>query len=156
MSGLLVDARYAVRLMRRAPAFSAGVVAILSLGIGVTTALLSAFDQIVVRPLPYAEPARLAMIWEDFSAFGTPKTRVSPATYLDWTVRARSFEAFAALRGSVMNLSESGPPEEVAGYGVTASLFPLLGVVPLIGRTISQDEEPPGHQVVVLSYNLWQ
>jgi len=156
MPGLAADVRYAFRLIRRAPGFAIGVISILAVGIGFTTALFSAFDQIVLRPLPYPDADRLTMVWEDFSAFGSAKSRVSPATYLDWARRATTFESWAALRGSVMNLSGSGAPEEVLGHGVTASFFDVLGVPPLLGRVFTPQEETPGHQVVVLSYRLWQ
>jgi predicted permease len=150
------DIRYAIRLLQKAPAFTVGVIAVLALGIGANASVFSALDQTVIRPLPYADPDRLAMLSEDFSAFGMPKNRVSPATYYEWKRRAHAFADFAALRISVMNLSESGAPEEVLGAAVTANLLPLVGVAPLVGRGLSVEEESPGHRVVVLSHRLWQ
>ena len=156
MLSLGPDIRFACRLLRKTPGFSVAVLAVLALGIGANAALFSTLDQTVIRPLPYADPDRLAMVFEDFSAFGTAKARVSPGTFFDWRRRTRTFEGLAALRQSGMNLAESGAPEEVTGAAVTANLLPLLGVQPLAGRVLSVEEEPPGHRVVVLSERLWR
>ena len=156
MLSLGSDMRFAFRLLRKTPGFSVSVIAVLALGIGANAAVFSTLDQTVIRPLPYAEPDRLAMVFEDFSAFGTAKNRVSPATYYDWRRRTRTFEALAAFRIAAMNLAESGAPEEVIGAAVTANLLPLLGVPPLAGRLLTVEEEAPGHRVVVLSERLWR
>ena len=157
MGAASADLRHSIRLLRRAPGFALAVVGALALGIGANTAIFSALDQTVIRPLPYRQPDRLAMLWEDFSAFGVPKGRVSPATFLDWRRRTRTFEQVAAYAGPRnMDVSGGGPPEEVLGMSVTANLLPLLGVPPLAGRTFSQSEEGPDRKVIVLSYRLWQ
>jgi hypothetical protein len=148
--------RYAIRVLGRTPAFTVGVVAVLALGIGGTVSVFSAIDQTIVRPLPYRAPDRIAMLWEDFSAFGTPNTRVSPATFFDWKRRTRVFADLAAIRLASANLAESGAPEEVLGAAVTANLIPLMGVEPLMGRGPSVEEEAPGHRVVVLGEQLWR
>jgi len=150
------DLRCAVRLLRSAPGFTLSVVLVLALGIGANAAVFSALDQTVIRPLPFADPDRLAMVWEDFSAFGTAKNRVSPATFFDWKRRTHGFADLAAMRVSVMNLAESGAPEEVLGAAATANLLPLLGIDPRLGRVLSIEEESPGHHVVVLSDRLWR
>lgn len=150
------DIRYAFRLLLKAPAFTASVVVVLALGIGASAAVFSALDQAVIRPLPYGDPDRLAMIWEDFSAFGMPKNRVSPATFHDWKNRTHAFADIAALRVSIMNLAQSGAPEQVLGAAVTANLLPVVGVAPMLGRAPSIEEEPAGHRVVVLGHSLWR
>ncbi len=153
----LSDLRFAVRVLRKSPGFTLAVVAVLALGIGANSAIFTALDRTVIRPLPYAQPDRLAILWEDFSAFGTPKTRVSPATFLDWQKRSVLFESLAAYAGPRnMDLADAGRPEQVLGESVTANLFPLLGVRPLLGRTFEAAEERPDATVVVLSYRLWQ
>jgi putative ABC transport system permease protein len=157
MGAAFADFRHAIRIFRRAPGFSLAVVGALALGIGANSAIFSALDQTVIRPLPYREPARLAMLWEDFSAFGVPKSRVSPATFLDWRKRTRIFEQVGAYGGPRnMDMSGAGPPEEVLGLSVTANLLPMLGVSPLVGRTFLKSEEGPETKAVVLSYRLWQ
>jgi hypothetical protein len=84
---MLNDFKHAIRLFARVPGFTIAVLAVLALGIGTNSAIFTLLDRTVIQPLPYAEPDRLAMLWEDFSAFGTPKQRVSPATFLDWRRR---------------------------------------------------------------------
>ncbi len=156
MSGWLQDFRYALRRLSSAPGFTVAVTLILGLGIGANSALFTALDRMIVRPLPYLNPNQLVMMREDFSAFGSAKNRVSPATFLDWWDRARSFEDIAAYAGPrVRNFADSGAPEEILGQGVTPALLPMLGVPPLIGRTISAGEDRPGVNVMVLSYSLW-
>jgi putative ABC transport system permease protein len=152
-----MDLRYALRGLCKAPGFTLAVVLVLALGIGSNSAIFSALDQTVIRPLPYPHPDRLTMVWEDFSAFGAPRNRVSPATFRDWGRRSRLFETLAAYAGPRnLDLAGSGPPEEILGQSVTANLIPLLGVPPLLGRTFTADEEVPEVSVVVLSYRLWQ
>src|SRR5215471_8262599 len=155
MHDLLAVVRHSLRLLRRAPGFAAAVILILALGIGANSALFTALDRTVIRPLPYANADRLVMLWEDWSAFGNPKERVSPATFIDWQKRTRAFDEVAAYGGRAFNLSGAGPPEEVLGCGVTANLLPMLGVQPLLGRTFTPAEDAPGNRTVVLSYRLW-
>ena len=96
------DLRYAFRVLSRAPGFTFAVVSVLALGIGANSAIFSALDQIVIRPLPYADPDRLVTLWEDFSSFGVAKNRVSPATFLDWRRRSQAFEDVAAYAGPAL------------------------------------------------------
>src|SRR2546428_1859621 len=156
MSNVWSDLRLAVRLLARAPGFSLAVILVVALGIGINSAVFTAIDQAVVRPLPYADADRLVMVWEDFPAFGVPKQRVSPGTYLDWKARTRAFDDLAAYGGDVRNLAGDGPPEEALGQHVTANLFHVLGVRPLLGRTFTADEEGPDTKAVVLAHRPWQ
>ena len=96
MDSLLADLRYAIRLLSRAPGFVLAVVVVLALGIGSNSAIFAALDQTVIRPLPYVDPDSLVILWEDASAFGVPKERVSPATFADWRTHNRAFEEVAA------------------------------------------------------------
>jgi predicted permease len=151
------DARFAVRRLARTPIFTLAVVAVMALGIGANAAVFTALDQTVIRPLPYREPQRLVMLWEDFSALGrAPKQRVSPATFLDWRALNRSFEAMGAFGLDARTMSGDAAPREVHGARVTANLIPLLGVGPLLGRTFSADEEGQANGPVVLGFGLWQ
>src|SRR5436190_14171395 len=151
-----LDLKLAVRLLARAPGFSAAVIVVVALGVGANSAVFTAIDQAVIRPLPFPDADRLAAVWEDFSAFGVAKQRVSPATYLDWKARNRTFQDLAAYGGDVRNLAGEGPPEEALGQHVTANFFHVLGVRPLLGRTFTPDEEKPGTKAVVLTHRLWQ
>ena len=156
MQTFLADLRYALRLLRRAPGFTLLVVLVLALGIGANSAIFTLVDQTVIRPLPYADSNRLAMLWEDFSTFGSPKSRVSPATYLDWRRRNRVFDQVAAFGAVSSDFSGGGSPEQVQGARVTSNLIPMLGVAPVVGRTFGVGEEGPGIREVVLSNRLWQ
>jgi predicted permease len=148
--------RLAVRALSKSPGYSAAVILVLMLGIGANSAVFSALDQVVIRPLPYADPDRLAALWEDFSAFGSPKSRVSPATFYDWQNRNRSFSELATYRTSELTVTGDGEPEALAGIGATGNLIPMLGVRPLMGRTFTAAEEQPGSRLVVISHRLWQ
>ncbi len=156
MTAFLADFRLAIRVLTRSPGFSLAVVTVMALGIGATAAMFTALDQTVIRSLPYRDPARLAMIWEDYSAFGVPKQRVSPGTFLDWRRRSQTFADLAAYGAVSTNLSRTGAPEEILGQRVTSNLIPMLGVPPLVGRVFTLEEERPGVKAVVLSYRLWQ
>ena len=155
VEALAQDARFGLRLLRKSPGFTAVAVLTLALGIGANSALFTVLDRTLIRPLPYANPDRLMMLWEDFSAFGAAKERVSPATFKDWQKRTQTFDEIAAYGMRDFNLSDGGPPEEVFGLGVTANLLSMLGVRPLLGRSFAPEEDAPGNKTVVLSYPLW-
>jgi putative ABC transport system permease protein len=157
MNGMLQDLRYSIRRLISAPGFTLTVVGILALGIGVNSALLTALDHMMIRPLPYSKPGQLVVLWEDYSAVSrSAKNRVSPATFLDWRKRTRSFEQVEAYGLSTMNLTQDGPPEQVLGVRASPHLLPMLGVPPLIGRTFTDVEDRTGAKSVVLSYSLWR
>ena len=156
MQSLIADLRYAIRLLARAPGFTIAVIVVLALGIGANSAIFTALDRTVIRPLPYMDPDRLVTIWEDFTAFGTPKTRVSPATFFDWRKRSQFFDQIGGYLVRSADLSGGGAPEQVLGIAVTSNLLPLLGVSPLLGRTYESREEGPESRLVILSYGLWQ
>jgi macrolide transport system ATP-binding/permease protein len=140
MESLLTDVRYAFRLLTRAPGFTLAVV--LALGIGSNSAIFTALDKTVIRPLPYVNPDRLAMLWEDYSALGkNPKNRVSPATFLDCRKRNQTFEEIAAYGIREMDLSGGGLPERVLGARITSNLIPTLGVLPFLGRDFTTEEQ---------------
>ncbi|HWW83134.1 MAG TPA: ABC transporter permease [Vicinamibacterales bacterium] len=149
------DIRFAVRMLTRSPGFAAAVIVIMALGIGANSAVFTALDQAVVRSLPYRDADRLTMVWEDFSAIGGAKSRVSPRTFLDWKERVQTFDDLAAYGLDARNLSGSGTPEEISAIRVTSNLIPLLGVSPLVGRTFTKEEEGPETRAVVISYRLW-
>src|SRR5690348_9381777 len=156
MQSLIADLRYAIRLLAGAPGFTIAVIVVLALGIGANSAIFTALDRSVIRPLPYMDPGRLVTIWEDFTAFETPKTRVSPATFVDWRKRSQFFDQMGGYVVRSADLSGGGAPEQVLGIAVTSNLLPLLGVSPLLGRTYESREEGPESRLVILSYGLWQ
>jgi predicted permease len=157
LADLLHDLRYAVRMQRKNPAFTIIAVIALALGIGANTAIFSVVNTVLLRPLPYKDPERLVMVWEEDTRHGYPTDTPAAANYVDWRDQNQSFEGMAAIADESFNLTGSGDPERLEGRRVSASLFPLLGVEPQIGRVFTATEDQPGSQrVVLLSYGLWQ
>lgn len=149
------DVRHALRLMRRTPAFTFAVLATLALGIGLNTAIFSVVDQLLLRPLPYPDGDQLVMVEE--STGRNAHADVSPANWLDWQRESRTFQRFAAWRSWAFTLTGAGEPRRVTAQQVSSEFFPLLGVAPLLGRTIAdEDDRPNGRPIAVLSYRAWQ
>jgi putative ABC transport system permease protein len=157
MDNLIRDARFALRMMARKPGFTAVAVIIMALGIGANTAIFSLVRAVLLRPLPFANPDRLVMVWEDAAFIGFPKNTPAPANYSDWKTRNEVFEDMAAIDSRSYNLVGDGEPEKVYALGVTAGFFPLLGVEPALGRVLTpEDDRPEANKVAVISYPLWQ
>ena len=157
VADLLHDLRYAARLQRKNPAFTIIAIIALALGIGANTAIFSVVNTVLLRPLPYKDPERLVMVWEDATKQGYPRDTPAAANFVDWRDQSQNFEGMAAIADESFNLTGSGDPERLEGRRVSATMFPLLGVEPQIGRVFTAAEDQPGAQrVVVLSYPLWQ
>jgi putative ABC transport system permease protein len=162
MSTFGPDLRYAVRALRRTPGFTLAAVAALALGIGATTTIFTVVNGVLLRPLQYEAPDRLANIWNDLGEGAQSLPAVSPLDFRDYKQRSRTFEDFAAAaEGNVANLrgnlTGDGEPERADVVTVTANFFPLLGVRPLLGRQFLPEEEVVnGPHVVMLSHRLWQ
>ena len=154
---LLHDLRYGLRLMRRAPAFAIAAIATMALGIAASTAVFSVTHALLLKPLPYAEPDRLVMLWQDHRARGGPETEwASPGNLVDWQAEASIFDSVAAIRGWRPTLTGMGDPEPVPGEQVTEDYFKVLGVIPARGRLFQPHEMVPNApRVVVLSHNAW-
>jgi putative ABC transport system permease protein len=150
------DVRHTGRGLRRSPSFAIAVVVTLALGIGGNTAIFSVVDQLLLRPLPYRDGDRLVVIHESFSSQSS-KNLVSPANWLDWQRESRTLQGLAAWRTAAYTLTGVGEPTRVNAQLVSSEFFPLLGVTPLEGRTVSvQDDRPNAPLVAVLSHELWQ
>ena len=156
MRTLFSDLRYGLRLLRQAPGFTAIAICALALGIGANTAIFSTLDAIVLRSLPYHDPDRVVMVFEDSSSIGFARNTPAPANYFDWKAQNHVFTDMAAVSGRNMSITGDGSPEQLRGYSVTPNFFSVLGVTPHIGRTFSVDEDRAGAQVAVISYSLWQ
>ncbi|MPY88947.1 MAG: FtsX-like permease family protein [Luteitalea sp.] len=150
------DVRYGLRQVRRNPAFSAIAIATLALGIGVNTAMFSAVDAVLIRPLPYVDADRLVMIWDEMSHIGFPKHNSTPAEWREWRRHNTVFTDIAATETGNVTLSGDGEPEQLPGRKVTANLWTVLGAQPLLGRVFTEEEDTQGVQVAVISYGLWQ
>jgi putative ABC transport system permease protein len=153
---LLADLRYALRLLRKTPVFTVAAIGTLALGIGANTAIFSLVQTMLLRPLPYEDPARVVMVWEDRAAAGFPRNTPAPGNYRDWRTMNRSFTDMAATAFSFANLTGDGAPELVLGQRVTTSFFSVLGVQPVVGRTFTTADDTIGQRVVVISHALWQ
>src|ERR1044072_5120907 len=156
LTGFRHDLRFAMRMLLKNPGFTIVTVTALALGIGANTAIFSVVNAVLLRPLPYKEPERLVMVWEDASKSGHPRDTLSAANFIDWRNQNQVFESMAAITDESFNLTGSGDPERLEGLRVSASLFPLLGVEPQLGRVFTAAEDQPGSKVVLLSYGLWQ
>jgi putative ABC transport system permease protein len=154
-----LDIRYALRGIRRNPAFAATAILSLALGIGGSVAIFTVVDNVLLRPLPYKTPESLVMVWEEKAAQGFRNNVISPANYLDWKARNHVFSEMAGLGSqTTVAFSEGGGPAEELGYrSVTAEFFPLLGTSAHIGRVFSpEDARPGGARVALISDRLWR
>lgn len=151
---LLRELRYAVRTLRKSPGFSAAAIATLALGIAASTTIFSILHSVVLAPLPYREPERLAVLWEV-----GPDGRLwrpAPASLRAWREHARSFEGLAAFQGATWTLTGEGEPISLHGSRVTPEYLDLLGVSPLFGRGFRPEEAKTGAvPVVLLGHDLW-
>jgi putative ABC transport system permease protein len=157
METLLRDLRFALRMLRRSPGFTSAAVLCLALSLGANTAVFSLLNAVLLRDLPYHEPERIMMIWNQFLADNQPELELSNSEFLDLREQTRSFTEIAATRPGLFSLTGTGDPELLVGVRVSANLFHLLGVKMAAGRAFLPDEDQPGHDdVVILSYGLFQ
>lgn len=154
---MLKDVRYGIRSLLKRPGLTAVALITLGLGIGVNTAIFSAVDSVLLRPLPFNDPARLVAVWEHTPHLGIAQNHMAPANFFDLRNHNDVFEGVGAFSELSTNLTGAGEPERLAGQLVTANVFNLLGVQPALGRTFAADEDQIGREhVVVLSDALWQ
>jgi len=158
VTGLAQDLRYAVRGLRRSPAFAAVAAATLALGVGANTAMFSVVNAVMLRPLPYREPGRLALIFTDDVRRGLHQERTAFRTIADWRDATHTFQDIAYFNTgrSTLLRAEAMSPERARIALVSANLFPVLGVPPLRGRAITADDEERRAPVAVISHGLWQ
>jgi putative ABC transport system permease protein len=156
METILQDIRYGARVLAKHKGFTAVAVLTLALGIGANTAIFSVVNELLLRPLPYRDADRVAMLWE-VTPSGRHQNTTSRKNFLAWREQAKSFEAIAAFSDQRVNLTGVGDPEEVAMQIASSGLFNVLGVDAVVGRTFTKDDIQPGApRVAVLSYGLWQ
>ena len=154
---VLHDVRYALRMLRGSPSFTAVAILTLALGIGANTAIFSVVDSVLLRPLPYRDPAGLVMLWEQSSQHKNPHNTVSPPDFLDWQSRNNVFTEMASIFDEHANYTGNGLPQEVVLQDVSANFFSVLGVTPILGTGFTAENGKAGHDnVVVLSYGFWK
>ena len=155
MGTVFQDLKFGLRTLAKNPGFTAVALLTLALGIGANTAIFSVVNGVLLRPLPYAEPGRLMLVYERSREFS--QMSVSYPNFLDWRRENHSFTDMAAYRGDDFNFTGSGQPEHLGGEFVSASLLPVLGVNPLLGRNFLPQEDQQGASgVVMLTYGLWK
>ena len=162
LEDIMRDIRHMARGLRKNMGFTTAVVLTLMIGIGGNTAIFSVVDQLLLRPLPYPAGDRLVTVYEAFPRSDggrVPQLRnvVSPANWLDWQLESHTLEGFAAWRALRGTLTGVGDPLRISQQSVSAEFFPTLGVKPLLGRTLTPEDDRPSEQgVVVLSHHLWE
>jgi predicted permease len=155
MTGLAQDLRYALRQLRKSPGFTAVAVITLALAIGATTAIFSLAHVVLLAPLPYRAPDRLAMIWGSNPSRGDLQFPISPGDFSDWKQKNDVFEDIAGSFDDEVTLTGVGEPKLVLGYAFTPNYFRILGTAPRIGRTFTDEEAQTRANVVVLSDRSW-
>ena len=158
MEQLAQDLRFGSRVMMKRPGATLIIIFTLALGIGATTAIFSVVHQVMLRPLPYSSPEKLAMIWQDHTRAEGPATEWASAdNFLDWRDQNDVFEGMFALSGWGPTFTGIDHPEQLNGAAASHNAFALLGIEPLLGRGfLPSDDTAVSELVVVLGYSLWQ
>src|ERR1700723_3591993 len=163
MGTLFQEIKFAGRILEKSPGFALVAVVTLALGIGANTAIFSVVNGVLLHKMPYADPARLAIIWNDYGNQGQSLPAVSPPDFKDYRERSRTMEfaAAAPTGGGTLLLDDPGGagnrPQQFDMANVTTNFFPLLGVAPALGRDFSAEEGAlNGPKVVILSDHLWK
>lgn len=154
---MLNDLRYAFRMLLKNPGFTTVAVLTLALGIGANTTIFSIVNALLIKPLPYRDPERLVIVWDQLLKLGLNQFATTFGNYFDYKDQNQVFDDIAAFYYADFNLTGGDQPERLSGMGVSANLFPLLGVEASLGRTFVADENQPGRdKVALLSNTLWQ
>ena len=156
---LVADTRYTLRTMRRTPVLAAAAILTLALGVGANTAIFSAVNAVILKPLPFSKPGQLYMLWEENPEKGWYKQVAAPANMLDWKEQVAAFAdvmAYSDMMGT-STLTDGGEPTIVKPARATGNFFSLLGARAALGRTFVDAETwRTGHRVAVLSHHLWR
>jgi putative ABC transport system permease protein len=151
------DLRYAFRTLIRNPAFTLIAVFTMAVGIGATTAIFSIVDSVLLRPLPFSDPDALVLVSQANRQTRESSGDATPANFLDWRSRNRTFAGLSAYRNAGYTLSSGGRPDRVAGAMVNSSFFDVLGVKPILGRGFQPGDEGQGAaRVAIVSAALWK
>ena len=157
MDSLLQDIRYSVRALMKSRGLVLLAVLCLALGIGTNAGLFGLVNGVLLRPLPYAEPARLVRVFETPPRDPDELRSTALPTIADWNRELRSLEPVASYSPWSFDVTGGDRPEQIEGASVSRELFPVLRAQPLIGRTFSADEDrPTGPRAIVLGHELWQ
>ena len=155
---LLQDVRYGLRMLVRSPTFTIVAAGTLALGIAANTAMFSVVDAVLLQPLPYAQADRLAMVWENVNlpTYKNAHNASAPGNFHDWNTQNTVFSDMAAVGSRSWNLTGDGEPMRVDGEAVSAALFRVLQVAPILGRAFTPDDDTPaGASVALLAHGFW-
>jgi putative ABC transport system permease protein len=157
MSHVLQDVRIALRSFARTPRFTVPALLALALGIGSTSAIFSVVRGVILKPLPYRDPERIVVVWENNLKRNRPRNVIGAANFVEWRGRNRSFEHLGMVGPARLNLTLGGQPEEVTGLLASSDVFRALGIQPALGRAYTPPEDEEGNDaVIVLSHEFWQ
>lgn len=156
MQGFLQDLHYGLRMIRKNPGFALLAVLTLALGIGANTAIFTVVNAVLLRPLPYSDPDRLVYVQENNLKKGWDSFSVAPPNFVDWRAQSQSFEHMAAVNSGSFNYTGGESPERLRGVTVTEDYFPMLGVLPELGRWFVADDYQAGkNKVALLTHRGW-
>src|SRR5271154_5101457 len=151
------DLRYAARMLRKNFALTAVIVLSLAIGIGANTAIFSVVNALLLKPLPYPHPDRLAILWLRSPGIGIPQDWPSPGEYMDIKNENHSFDELSISIGGSMNLTGLDRPERLEAIRTSSTLLDMLGAKPLLGRTFLPEEDKPGKApVALLTHGVWK
>ena len=151
------DLRHALRMLGKSPAFAATAIVSLAIGIGANSAIFSVTNALILRPLPYPDADRIAIIWQRSPGLNVPRDWLSIGQYLDIKTSSTTFEGVAAAIGASFNVTGDAKPERVDGMRVSSSFFPLFGARAAMGHVFTADDDTPGKPPsVILMYGYWQ
>jgi putative ABC transport system permease protein len=156
---LMQDVRFAVRTFRKSPGFAAIAIGTMALGIGAATAIFSVVNGVLIKPVPFRDPDRLALVYLNAAERGAPRAHFSLADYIDWRAHDRAFDDAAAFGGfgRLFTLNGLGEPGQVRGVYATGSFFSILGVKAIAGDLFKPGDDEAGRvRSVVISENLWR
>jgi putative ABC transport system permease protein len=156
MNTLMQDIRYALRMLRKSPGFALIAIITLALGIGANTAIFSVVDAVLLKPLPYPQPNRIAAVWGTHSKMGESRRTLSYPDFKDLQAQNHVFAHVAVYSDSTTSLTGGGEPLHLYAETVSSDMFSVLGVQPILGRAFLADEDQPGHLVAMIGYRLWQ
>jgi len=156
MGTILQDLRYAARLLARQRVFTLLALTTLALGIGANSAIFAVVNSVLLRPLPFRDPGRVVLIEDVIKKISPNGIEVTPSDLIEYQRSSQTFESVAGYTFANMDLTGAGSPERLQGLRVSAEIFAVLGVSPVIGRGFTQAEDHPDSGVAVISYRLWQ
>lgn len=157
LADLWQDLRFGARMLLKTPGFTVIAILSLALGVGANSTIFSVIQTVLLKPLPYASPAQLVVIWETNPARGLSRSRTAASNFLDWRAQSQVFQQMAQTNpGSPLTVIADGIPERATCQYTTPDLFPLLGVQAVLGRTFQVEDVGQGTPVVLLSHAFWQ